>query len=223
MPIHLPPLSRRRFLARVAAAAAGLALGPELLAADRRTDEDSWALLSDIHIAADPAAVARKVNMTDHLTRVTREVLALPNRPAGLFVVGDCAFNSGEVADYAHVAGLLEPIRKDQTPVHLALGNHDNRDRFWQALHDEKAAKRPVADRQTALIRTPRANWFVLDSLEKTLSTPGILGQEQLDWLGKALDANADKPALVLVHHNPGAFATIGGLKDSEALFGVIR
>ncbi len=70
-------------------------------------------------------------------------------------------------------------------PVHLALGNHDNRERFWEALPEEKAAQRPLADRQVALLRTPRANWFVLDSLEKTLSTPGLLGQEQLDWLAE--------------------------------------
>jgi 3',5'-cyclic AMP phosphodiesterase CpdA len=108
-------------------------------------------------------------------------------------------------------------------PVHLALGNHDNRERFWEALQEEKTASRPLADRQVALVRTPRANWFVLDSLEKTLATPGSLGQEQLDWLAGALDANPDKPALVLVHHNPGEIASVSGLKDTEALFAVIR
>ena len=131
MPIHLPAISRRQFLARSLAGAAGLALGPELLAASKPTDPDSWALLSDIHIAADPALMARKINMTDHLTRVSQEVLALPKRSAGVFITGDCAYNSGEIADYAHVTALLEPIRKDDTPVHLTLGNHDNRERFW--------------------------------------------------------------------------------------------
>jgi Icc protein len=223
MPIHLPPIPRRQFLLRSLAGAAGLALGPELLAASKPADPDSWALLSDIHIPANSALTARGINMTDHLAAVAREVLALPKRPAGVFVNGDCAFNSGEIADYAHVTRLLDPIRKDETPIHLALGNHDNRERFWEALTQEKKAKRPLADRQVALISTPRANWFVLDSLEKTLSTPGLLGPEQLDWLAKALDANPNKPALVLVHHNPGALGNIGGLRDSDALFDVIR
>jgi 3',5'-cyclic-AMP phosphodiesterase len=223
MPIHLPPISRRQFLTRTLVGAAGLALGPGLLAAAKETDPDSWALLSDVHLAADPALVARKINMTDHLKQVAKEVLALPKRPAGVFITGDCAYNSGQIADYAHITELLEPIRKDETPICLALGNHDNRERFWEALKQEKAVKRPVADRQVALVKTPRANWFVLDSLDQTLSTPGLLGQEQLDWLGRALDANADKPALVLVHHNPGLTASINGLKDSEALYDVIR
>jgi len=102
------------------------------------------------------------------------------------------------------------------------LGNHDNRERFWEAFQEEKAAKRPLTDKQVGILRTPRANWFILDSLEKTLSTPGLLGQEQLAWLAKALDENANKPALVLIHHNPG-FEENLGLKDTLALYDVIR
>jgi Icc protein len=222
MPIHLPAISRRQFLLRSLAGGAALALSPSLLGAAKRTDPNSWALLSDPHLAADRGLMARGINMTDHFTSVSRELLALPKRPAGVFITGDCAYNSGQVKDYALVADLLEPIRGAQMPVHLTLGNHDNRERFWEALKAEKAAPRPLADRQVALLRTPPANWFVLDSLEKTLSTPGWLGQEQLDWLAKALDANPDKPALVLVHHNPGISGNIG-LKDTAALFEVIR
>jgi 3',5'-cyclic-AMP phosphodiesterase len=223
MPIHLPPISRRQFLVRSLLGSAALGLSPELLAATKRTDPNSWALLSDTHLAADPALVARGINMTDHFRQASRELLALPKRPAGVFITGDCAYNSGQLADYAHVTELLEPIRTDQMPIHLALGNHDNRERFWEALQQEKAAKRPLTDRQVALINTPRANWFVLDSLDKTLATPGLLGQEQLDWLAGALDANRSKPALVLIHHNPGTMANVGGLKDTEALYSVIR
>jgi predicted phosphodiesterase len=223
MPIHLQAISRRQFITRTLAGGAALALSPSLLADAKRTDPNSWALLSDCHLAADSALAARGINMTDHFTKVSSELLALPKRPAGVFITGDCAYNSGQTADYRHVADLLEPIREGQMPVHLALGNHDNRERFWEALQEEKAAQRSLADRQVALLSTPRANWFVLDSLEKTLSTPGLLGQGQLDWLAGALDANRDKPALVLLHHNPGTLGTVSGLKDSEALFGVIR
>lgn len=223
MPIQLQPISRRRFLARSLLGGAGLALAPRLLADSKPTNPNSWVLLSDIHLAADPTQVARKVNMTDHFKGVSAEILALPERPAGLFVTGDCAYNSGEKGDYAQLTALLEPIRKDGLPVCLALGNHDNRSHFWDALEDEKAVKRPVADRQVALVKSPQVNWFVLDSLEKTLSTPGILGASQLEWLASALDANPDTPAVILVHHNPGVTDSIGGLKDTEAFYAVIR
>src|ERR1041385_1802430 len=107
MPIHLPPTSRREFLKRALLTGAGLALAPELPAAARRTDANAWALLADTHINADPAKIAREINMTEHFKSVSTEVLALPQRPAGLFVVGDCAFNSGDPGDYARDFGRV--------------------------------------------------------------------------------------------------------------------
>jgi 3',5'-cyclic AMP phosphodiesterase CpdA len=207
---------------RSAAAAGALALKPSLFAANKRINPDSWALFSDIHLAADTAEIQRGVNMAEHFTAVSRELLALDEAPAALFITGDCALNSGEKEDYATVTKLLEPIRAQQMPIHLLLGNHDNRERFWEVLTEEKSAKRPLVDRQVAIVRTPRANWFILDSLEKTLSTPGYVGKEQLDWLGAALDKNTEKPALVLIHHNLGLGANMG-LKDTSALLDVIR
>ena len=222
MPIHLQAISRRQFLHRTLAGGTALALSPSLLADAKSADPNSWALLADPHLAADRGLVFRGSNMTDHFTTVSRELLALPKRPAGVFVAGDCAYTSGQVDDYALMANLLAPIRAAQMPVHLALGNHDNRERFWEAFRAEKAASRPLADRQVALLRTPLANWFVLDSLETTQSTPGLLGKEQLDWLAGALDANPGQPALVLIHHNPGLSGNLG-LKDTTALFEIIR
>jgi 3',5'-cyclic AMP phosphodiesterase CpdA len=193
-----------------------------LLAAGRKTDPHSWALLADTHLAANRSQLGRGINMTDHFTTVSTELLALPQRPAGVFIAGDCAFNSGETGDYAVLAELLKPIRADQLPVHLALGNHDQREHFWQALEQEGTAKRPLKEKQAALISTARVNWFMLDSLEKTLSTPGLLGPDQLQWLAEALDANRRKPAIVLVHHNPGLNGQMG-LKDTLAFYQVIR
>lgn len=223
MPIHLPPLSRRSFLRRTLVAGAGLAWAPEIFAqTTRRTDANSWALLADTHIAASPAKIERSVNPTGHLGAVTKELLALPERPAGGFVVGDCAFSKGEPGDYSQFARLIEPLRAGGLPLHLALGNHDQRDHFWSAFESEKAAHRPVVDKQTALIKSELVNWFMLDSLEKTLQTPGALGGDQLKWLAESLDANAQKPAVIVVHHNPGLDGNFG-LKDTEALLEVLR
>lgn len=223
MPISLPPLSRRQFLARSLVAGAACVLAPELRAEPKAADPNAFALLSDTHLAADRSRVERGINMSDHFVTVSREVQAWPRRPAAVIINGDCAFNRGETGDYALLAQLLEPIRQDKMPIHLLLGNHDNRERFWDALQAEKTAKRPIADKQAALLKTPRANWFILDSLETTLSTPGLLGSGQLEWLAKALDDNAEKPALIMVHHNPGISGGNIGLKDTAALFEVIR
>ena len=222
MPIHLPPISRRQFLARAIAAGAGLGLGHGLFAASKETDPDLWALLSDTHLAADRNHLSRGINMAAHFDKVSMELLSLPRQPAAVFITGDCAFNTGQKGDYSTLTALLEPVRQGQMPVHLALGNHDHRERFWEVLEEEKAAKRPLADKQVSLLPTRLANWFILDSLETTNSTPGLLGRPQLDWLASALDANPSKPALVLVHHNPGLSGNMG-LKDTSAFLDIIR
>src|SRR5207302_10985578 len=100
MPIHLPPISRRRFLKESVAVGAALALAPRLQAATKKTDPDFWALLSDIHLAGDREQLGRGINMVDHFHTVSKELMALPKLPAGVFVNGDCAFNSGEAGDY---------------------------------------------------------------------------------------------------------------------------
>lgn len=221
MPIHLPPVSRRKFLTRVMATGAGLLIAPELLADLKRVDPNSWAFFSDIHLAADRAQKARGISMFEHFNLAREQLLALPRRPAGLIISGDCAYSSGQPGDYSAFTEALLPIRTSQTPIHIALGNHDNRANFWEALAADKTSC--VPERQVALLQTPRVNWFILDSLEKTLSTPGLLGPEQLQWLAETLDANKNKPAVVVVHHNPGLEGGNMGLKDTMLLFEVIR
>ena len=223
MPIHLAPLSRRQFIGRALAATGALALDGRVLADATSQGARSWALLSDTHLAADRALVSRKVNMTDHFKKVVGEVLRLNEAPAGVMITGDCAYNSGELADYAAAGDLLTPLRKAGLPVHLTLGNHDHRDHFWQVFKEEKSANRPLADRQVALLHDGNVNWYILDSLETTLSSPGLLGPEQLHWLASALDANPKTPGLVVIHHNPGLNGGNLGLKDTLPLFEIIR
>lgn len=223
MPVYLPPISRRRFLKGSLSAAALAAAGRCLARADAGGGE-SWALLSDIHIAADSTVVHNGANMSRNLQMVAREVVAWPETVSGVLINGDLAFNNGEVADYKAVLGLLAPMREHGLPIHLTLGNHDHRERFWSTLPEEKSSDRKVPDRQTAIVRTRHANWFILDSLIQTRETPGRLGPEQREWLARVLDENKDKPALVAIHHQP-AFAGVsgGGLASSAEMLGVSR
>lgn len=77
MPIHLAPITRRRFLAGSAAVGVSFAFGYKLFAA-QTTDPHSWVLLADTHIAADRKQIGRGVNMADNLKTVVQEFLALP-------------------------------------------------------------------------------------------------------------------------------------------------
>jgi hypothetical protein len=223
MPLYLPPISRRRFLTGSIAAASAVALGDILSAAEgparAGSDPDRFALLSDVHVAADPAAVLRGVTMAEHLKKVVGELAALAPLPAAVAINGDLALGTGEAGDYGTLLDLLKPLRAAGLPVHLALGNHDRRDRFRAALPERDRAAAPMKEREAYVVESPRANWFVLDSLADTNKVPGTVGDDQRRWLADGLDARNDKPALVMVHHNPDREdPTRGGLTDTVAL-----
>jgi len=225
MPIHLPAFSRRRFL-KGAAAVGVAALAPRSAwGVDPTVDPHRWALCSDTHVSEVRDTVHLGANMAENLARVAREALMGGRLPAGVLVDGDCAFLEGKPGDYGVLVELLAPLRKAGVPVHLALGNHDEREHFWAAAElqaGEDDAARPVADKQIAVVEMERANWFLLDSLDKTNVTPGRLGAEQIEWLASALDDRADKPALVLGHHQPVQGGVGSGLRDTDALFEVL-
>lgn len=224
MPISLPPLSRRNFLRGTLAAGAGLFLGRNGFGAEGEADPHRFFLLSDTHIAADKARANKNTVMFDNMKQVCAELLAEKSRASAVLINGDCAFNTGESADYATLVELLKPVREAGYPVHLAMGNHDHRDNFWNAIPGQDSARKAVDGRQITVLETPRANWVVLDSLDKTNQTPGLLGEKQLGWLKEALDARAAKPAIVMVHHNPNfeAKPKVSGITDTKDFLDIV-
>jgi 3',5'-cyclic-AMP phosphodiesterase len=222
MPITLSPVSRRRFLAGSLAAGAGLALGRSGWGAEAAADANRFALLSDVHIDRDKATHDRDVVMYDHLKQAVAEVLALSPAPAAVMVNGDCAYLHGREADYRRFVELMQPVREAGRPVHLSMGNHDDRPNFWKVLPADQQRVNALEDRQVLAIESPRADWVMLDSLDKTNQTPGVLGARQLEWLTKELDARKEKRVIVMVHHQPDFRAKVSGLTDSQQLLDVL-
>ena len=192
MPFHLPPISRREFLCRSLAASAGLLTIPALRAAVSKVDPDHWAIFSDTHVAGDATMARFDVNMADHLRAAVAGVRALLAPPAGVLVNGDCAFNHGLGEDYATFTNLLKPLSEAGLPLHLTLGNHDDRDVFWNALKDARPAVPPLASRQVSIVEGARANWFLLDSLDIVNKTPGRLGDEPVSYTHLTLPTNRE-------------------------------
>jgi Icc protein len=234
MPIELRPVSRRRFLSGT------LVGGLALLASRGRSWADSpppvdpnrLALLSDIHVNAEPGTIIRGVNMADHLRQAVDQVLkgAAPGGlPSRAIVNGDCAHLDGKPGDYATIGRLVEPLAKAGVPVVMAPGNHDDRDQFLAAFPDAKDKPNTVVEavdhKHVVSFDAPRARVVVLDSLDVVNQTAGKLGEGQVDWLAKMLDASPDKTTLLFVHHHPEQHIKhkdFPGVTDTPALMDVI-
>jgi Icc protein len=225
MPLHLPPFSRRQFLG-VAAAALGTLVVRPAFGRDEKTDPHRLAWLSDPHIPDKPDVVNKDWNMTANLKTVVGEVAALDPKPAGVLVNGDLAYKTGTPGDYQAFGDLLKPLRQAGLPLHLGLGNHDNRDQFLEAFAGARQQERPVEGKHVLVVELERANLFLLDSLEPKIGVGGQCGAKQLQWLADALDARPAKPALVFVHHNlqwmPDAAGKFNGLSDATGLWPVL-
>lgn len=201
---HLSRFSRRQFLATTAAGAA-LAWRRSCWAGSSLVDPQRFVLLSDTHVWEDRQHLKSGVKPADHFILARDEILALQPRPAGLVINGDCACLEGHAADYAVLRELLEPVRRAGIPLHFVLGNHDHRQTFCTSFKELLPAASPVADKLVSLVETPAANWVLLDSLDHTSVTPGLLGRAQLDWLAATLDAHAGRPAIIMAHHDLAA------------------
>ena len=91
MPVYLPPTSRRRFLAGSLATAAAVLFRDGLFAADPvAADPHRFALLSDVHIAADRAKVSRGVNMADNLAKGSGRSVAGLDLGAAVIAARQC-------------------------------------------------------------------------------------------------------------------------------------
>ncbi len=229
MPIHIPPVSRRHFLTGTLATSVGMLLpGRSLHAADdqinaARVDVNRWTLMADIHIWEHRDRVAGKVKPAENFEAARQRILAAKTKPAAVIVAGDCVYLTGQKADYAVLADIVRPYREAGIPLHMALGNHDNRGNFLEAFPEAKTRDQSSGSpKHVSIIKSPHADFFLLDSLQKTDHTPGRLGESQLQWLAAALDTGADKPAILVMHHQPDRNPETQGLRDTKELYEVI-
>jgi 3',5'-cyclic AMP phosphodiesterase CpdA len=225
MPITLPPISRRGFLKGVLATGAAALLPRDLWGASQSPlDVNRLALLSDIHIHANRAEICRNANMFECFAASSKKILALDALPANVLINGDCAFRSGEPNDYATLIEALTPLREGGLPVHLGLGNHDHRANLTAACGVADHRIPALRDHRVMLLPLPTADWYILDSLKVTHTTPGTLGPDQLAWLKRSLDARSNRPAVIMLHHQPQNHANekITGLTDTAELLAIV-
>lgn len=208
--LTLPAISRRMFTLSLAGAGATLLKSAE--------SEMKWALISDTHVAENPADGSRGFKPYENLQRVMGEVLAA--KPQGVLICGDVARTEGKPGDYANVRKLLEPAMAAM-PVALALGNHDDRKNLLAALGDVQKGSQPVKQKHVLVVESAAARFVVLDSNMATNSTPGLLGKAQRTWLAEYLAGASELPTILFVHHPPDDGDT--SLLDAPRLFEIVK
>ena len=227
------PIDRKQFLSRVSSLGAATLFSSTVVAAegDSESKTDSVggvadqskykvAILSDTHIPVNPDDGHRDFSPQENLRRVTPQVVE--SKPQIAIVNGDAARLDGQAADYEVLRKLLQPIAA-VAPIHIGLGNHDDRGNFYQVFpaDAESNVAQSVKGKHVSVIETPVARFVVLDSLLYVNKVAGLLGKSQREWLKTYLPTVTDKPIALFVHHtlNDGD----GSLLDADRLFGIIK
>src|SRR5688572_21372772 len=215
------PVNRREFLGHSARALALLALSERtgLLGQEAGAEKQvRWALLSDTHVPADSKNEYRKFLPWENLKTVVPQVIE--SRPEGVILNGDAARLTGELADYEAVKELLAPLA-ERAPVHIGLGNHDDRDNFFKVFNPPSGNRQKVAGKHVLLIERPFIRLILLDSLLYVNKVAGLLGKTQREWLARYLQEADDRPIVMFVHHTLGDGD--GDLLDVERLLRLTR
>jgi 3',5'-cyclic AMP phosphodiesterase CpdA len=215
------PVSRRDFLQSAALLSFG-SLGIHAAESQPRSGANSksvrLALLSDTHIAADPANQNRNFFPTENLRSLVPAVAA--SDPAAVLLNGDAARLAGEPGDYEALRGLLAPLA-EKAPVLIGLGNHDHRANFSKVFPAPPALQQTVTGKHVLVFDPGPVRIVLLDSLLYVNQVAGLLGVQQREWLGKFLKQSDRKPTILFVHHTLGEGD--GELLDVDRLFALIR
>lgn len=181
-------------------------------------DDDLVIFISDLHCNPDGY-------QPDKLRKVVAEILNMRPLPRNVISLGDNAYLTGQPREYEGLKSVLSPIEEAGINLTLAMGNHDRREEFRQAF-PSIASKSLMNDRYVYIVKTPKADIIVLDSLQQgednsTWITPGKLNDGQKEWLRSTL-ASYTKPVFVSSHHPIGETQISGILLDSPTCCGYI-
>ena len=117
-----------------------------------------------------------------------------PNRPDLLLMSGDLT-EFGDAASYARLADMLADL---PFPVHLMVGNHDDRDALRATFPGTPLDRGFVQ----FVLPLPGLRLVALDTLE-----PGRHGgafcAARAKWLSDQLDADPTTPVVIAMHHPP--------------------
>ncbi|HIP80771.1 MAG TPA: phosphodiesterase [Kiloniellaceae bacterium] len=148
--------------------------------------------LTDIHLTTPGQTIAGRNPNTNFAKALNHAVEHHPDAEA-VFITGDLS-DWGEKADYEL---LRRHVERCPLPVHLCIGNHDDRPAFLEVfpeLADEDGHVQQV-------IALSAGDAIVIDTWGPE-SHAGHYDSARLAWLHNRL-AEAGRPVFLFMHHNP--------------------
>ncbi len=177
--------------------------------------------ITDLHVSR-PGRLMSGLDPMERLGQVLDRLIADHADADRLVIMGDLV-NWGGVNEYERLKPVLDGL---PWPVHLMIGNHDNRDAFQQVFAD---AARTDAGHVQEVIDMPGWRLVTLDSFDETYTAPigsGILCDARLAWLDTALAGAGDRRVALFIHHPPITTFFTGmdelGLRNRDALHDLI-
>jgi Icc protein len=176
-----------------------------------------FVVLTDIHLVRGDELLFG-LNPAARLEAALTDIVASHADAAGLFILGDLA-HGGDRDAYRRLRAMLGQVRM---PVHLLVGNHDDRQVFGEVFAE-----------------VPRAGLFfqyavdlgdlrclLLDTVE-TGKPSGSFCAERQAWLRDELAGAAGRDVMVMMHHPPLAVRYRAldaiGQEDAEAMKAILR
>ena len=174
-------------------------------------DENLVALFADTHVTADRNNPHQRAG----LSQSVRDVLACNPRPANVLFYGDLSFSLGATNDYRLLKKLVKPLEDAGIRWSACMGNHDRHAAYLSVFPERKGAPPPVPDRLVTVVKTPHADFILMDScLEGPVN--GGIDDAQRAWLQETL-AHCAKPVFVGAHH-PIRETGVAGLMASNTV-----
>lgn len=175
-------------------------------------------ILSDLHIVPE-GKLSHGLDTLDRLNQAVDYVNAQHGDAAFVICAGDLA-DHGEAAAYERFKTAIERLGPQ---TYLTLGNHDDRPVFLKIFGEGLATETGNVDH---VVDAEGHRIIILDSSEPGLRGAGRFSPDQLDWLAARLDEAADRPVVIVLHHNITKFHVQTDfiiLEEADAFLDVVK
>lgn len=158
-----------------------------------------FVVLADIHLVPE-GQLSHGLDTTERLAQAVAYVNETHGDADFVVFAGDLA-DHGEAAAYERFRKTIAPLKP---PVHLTLGNHDNRPTFLEIFGADMAnAETGCLDH---VIDAGGYRVIVLDSSDPELRGAGRFDPVQINWLKAKLAEVPQMPVVIVLHHNIAPF-----------------